>query len=58
MSMSSIEYQQRRGMLADTVDWAILEYDDYMKEDRYDAQAVLDKIISRLREIRDILDGR
>lgn len=26
-------WQQKRGMLADKVDWAILEYDEYMKGD-------------------------
>lgn len=48
------EWQQKRGMLADTVDWAILEYDEYMKDDAYDAQAVLDRIIAKLRDQRAI----
>ena len=55
---SSIDYQQRRGMLLDTFDWAILEYDEYMRDDAYDAQAVLDKIIARLRDVRSMLDDR
>lgn len=49
------EWQQKRGMAMDTLDWAILEYDEYMKDDVYDAQAVLDRIIARLRERRDML---
>lgn len=52
---SYAEWQQRRGFLPDTVDWAILEYDEFMKDDAYDAQAVLDRIIKRLREVREIL---
>jgi len=48
-------WQQKRGMLADKVDWAILEYDEYMKDDAYDAQRVLDRIIKGLRTLRDSL---
>lgn len=55
-AVSSIDYQQRRGMLADAVDWAIIEYDGYMMDDEYDAQKVLDRIINRLREVRDMLN--
>lgn len=54
---SSIDFHQRRGMLSDTVDWAVLEYDEFMKDDAYDAQAVLDRIIARLREVNAILAG-
>ena len=48
-SRSYVEWQQKRGMLADKVDWAINEYDEFMKDDAYDAQAVLDRIIAGLR---------
>lgn len=54
---SSIDFHQRRGMLSDTVDWAVLEYDEFMKDDAYDAQAVLDRIIARLREVNAALAG-
>lgn len=48
-------WQQKRGMLADKVDWAINEYDEFMKDDAYDAQRVLDRIIERLRDTRQAL---
>lgn len=48
-------WQQRRGMLADKVDWAINEYDQFMLDDAYDAQRVLDRIIEGLRRTRDDL---
>lgn len=47
---SYAEWQQKRGMLSDAVDWAILEYDEFMKDDAYDAQRVLDRIIAKLRD--------
>lgn len=56
--IDSIDFQQQRGMLADAVDWAINEYDSYMVNDDYDAQAVLDQIVSRLKEIRTITSLR
>lgn len=49
---SYAEWQQKRGRLVDTVDWAIQKYDDYMVDDRYDAQQQLDEIIERLRQVR------
>lgn len=48
-------WQQKRGMLADKVDWAIDEYDQFMLDDAYDAQRVLDRIIEGLRRTRDDL---
>lgn len=53
--VSYAEWQQKRGMAMDTIDWAINEYDEYMKDDNYDAQGVLDRIIERLRDRRDHL---
>lgn len=49
-------FQQRRGMLADKVDWAIEEYHQFMMDDAYDAQRVLDRIIDGLRETRAALN--
>lgn len=49
---SYTDWQQKRGMLADAVDWAITEYDEYMKDDHYDAQGKLNQIIGRLRIVR------
>lgn len=51
------EWQQRRGMAHDLINWAILEYDEFMLDDRYDTQTVLDKIIARLRQFRDEQKG-
>lgn len=48
-------WQQKRGMLADKVDWAIGEYDGFMLDDAYDAQRVLDHIIDGLRTTRAAL---
>ena len=45
-------WQQKRGMLADKVDWAINEYDEFMKDDAFDSQRVLDRIVGGLRETR------
>lgn len=47
------DWQQKRGLLADKVDWAINEYDEYMLDDDYEAQPVLDRIIKGLRQARD-----
>jgi len=54
-SDSYAAWQQKRGILADRVDWAILEYDEFMKDDAFDAQRVLDRIIDKLRETRAAL---
>ena len=55
---SYASWQQRRGMLADTVDWAILEYDQFMLDDAYDSQRVLDRIVERLRNTRAALNPK
>lgn len=49
-------WQQKRGMLADKVDWAINEYNEFMKDDAYDSQRVLDRIIAGLRETQLVLN--
>lgn len=46
------EWQQKRGLAIDTIAWAINEYDEFMKDDAYDAQRVLDRIAAKLRERR------
>lgn len=49
------EWQQKRGMLFDKVDWAINEYDQFMLDDAYDAQRLLNRVIDGLRDARAFL---
>ena len=54
MSVTSIEFHQRRGMLADAILAALYEYDEFMKDDDYDYHRALDKVVAQLERVRDI----
>lgn len=53
-SITSIEFHQRRGMLADAILAALHEYDEFMLDDDYDYHRVLDKVIAHLERVRDV----
>ena len=50
MSVSSIDFHQRRGAAWDIIAEAILAYDEWMLDDDYDARSKLHQIIERMRE--------
>lgn len=50
------DFQQRRGRLPDLIEEALSIYDEFMKDDAYDAQRPLDKIAETLRAARDFYD--
>lgn len=54
MSVSSIDFQQRRGVLADIIDEALAAYDQWYVDDDYDAKGALDRIMKRMRERHDL----
>lgn len=45
-------WQQKRGMMADAIDAILLDFDEFMKDDNYDAWAKLHQYIDRLRELQ------
>lgn len=47
------QFQQRRGRLPDLIEEAIGIYDGFMKDDDYDSQRCLDRVVERLRSARD-----
>lgn len=52
--MAYIEHQQQRGVAWDIIEEAINEFDGWMLDDDYDADAMLKKIIARMRERRNL----
>ncbi len=50
-------FQQRRGRLPDLIEEAIETYAEFMKDDDYNAQDCLDKIIDKLKTARDWYDS-
>lgn len=57
MSVSSIDYHQRRGQAMDIIDEALAAYDQWYLDDHFDAKAALDQIMQRMRERRSLLSG-
>ena len=51
---SSAEFHQRRGMMADAILAALHEYDEWMKDDDYNAQGCLDRVVAQLHRVRDV----
>lgn len=51
------DFQQRRGRLPDLIEEALSIYDEFMKDDAYDAQRPLDQIADKLRRARDFYDA-
>ncbi|WP_420140183.1 hypothetical protein [Sphingomonas sp.] len=54
---SSAAFQQRRGRLPDLIEGAIEIYDGFMKDDDYDTQRCLDRVIAKLKSARDWYDA-
>lgn len=54
---SSAEFQQRRGMLGDSIAGALLEYREFMKDDDYDAHACLDRMVKHLERAEPCIDA-
>jgi len=52
---SSAEFHQRRGMLADVILAALHEYDEWMRDDRYDYNVALNKVIAQLERARGVV---
>lgn len=50
-------FQQRRGRLPDLIEEALTVYDEFMKDDAYDAQRPLDQMAEVLRGARDFYDA-
>jgi hypothetical protein len=48
--MSSIDHHQRQEVALDIIRQALAEYDGWMLDDDYDAMAVLQRIMNRMRE--------
>lgn len=51
------EWQQKRGMAMDTIDWAIAEYDGFMLDDDYSPYGFLDRLFTRLKDKRAALSA-
>ena len=49
------DFQQRRGMALDVIDEALSTYREFMLDDDFDAQAVLDRIMARMTKRRQSL---
>ncbi len=43
-----VDHQQRRGAALDIIDEALNSYREFMLDDDYDAQAALDRIMSKM----------
>ena len=48
--MSSIDHRQQEGVAWDIIDEAIGSFDEWMKDDDFDAMRVLHEIVGRMRE--------
>lgn len=53
LPVSSIDYQQQRGVAWDIIDEAISTYDGWMLDDDYQAGRVLSEVMTRMRQRRD-----
>lgn len=51
---SSTEIHQRRGMLADVILAALYEYDEWMKDDDYNALGCLERVVKQLERGREV----
>lgn len=55
---SYADWQQRRGMAMDTIDWIIAEYDGFMQDDHYDPYGFMERLFTKLRTKRQALESK